>query len=838
MLAEDNPINQKLAVTVLQKAGYSVDTVDNGADAVAKVKVNPYHAILMDVQMPDTDGFEATQQIREWEKDQNVHIPIIAMTAHAMQGDRERCLEAGMDDYLAKPITLVDLRSKLARWLPRSLPMPRTEPSSWSATEIEGNALDLMVFDKLREILGPALQQAVTPFLEDTPIYLEQLEQAVVKGDPDTARAMAHSIKGSSGNLGAIILSQLAKEAEEFALAQKIDEIGPLLPQLHSAFGAVAAQLGNEVYIEDRLSAKQDEEIAQVLVVDDDRSTRSALRYTLQRDGFRVEEAADGAQALQMLKRLQPDVILMDAVMPVMDGFTACAKVQELPYGRAIPVLMITALEDNVSVERAFAAGASDFIPKPIHFAVLSQRVRRIIEGNRAEKRIRHMAYNDLLTGLPNRALFFDQLGRRIDQARQIGTTVAVLFLDLDRFKYVNDTLGHDVGDRLLVAVAQRIRRSVRNADCVARLGGDEFTVVLADVAGPTAAASAAQNICRALATPFQIDGHDIFVTASVGISLYPHDGTDVGTLLKHADTAMYRAKKTNTGFQFFEAAMEQSISEQVRMENDLRRALERDELEVFYQPQARLDTGEIVGAEALVRWHHPTRGLVSPVEFIPLAEETGLIIALGEWVLRTACAQLQAWIESGWAPMRVAVNLSVRQLLQKDFAATVEQALADTGLPPQLLELEITESTLMEHAEDTLQALHRLHGIGVRLTIDDFGTGYSSLAYLKRFPVDIIKIDRSFVRDVPHDADDAAIVKGIIALAHSLRLEVVAEGVETAPQIRFLQEQSCDMLQGFCMSRPIPAEEFAHYVKKEHHTHLQIQSTSLFAEGNANSIP
>lgn len=838
LVAEDNRTNQMVAAGMLAINGCHCEFAVNGREAMEAARSKRFDLILMDCSMPEMDGYEATAHIRNFEEPQDRHTPIVAMTANTQHGDAEKCLEAGMDDYLAKPITLVDLRSKLARWLPRSLPTPRTEPSSWSATEIEGNALDLMVFDKLREILGPALQQAVTPFLEDTPIYLEQLEQAVVKGDPDTARAMAHSIKGSSGNLGAIMLSQLAKEAEEFALAQQIDEIGPLLPQLHSAFDAVAAQLGNEVYIEDRLSAKQDEEIAQVLVVDDDRSTRSALRYTLQRDGFRVEEAADGAQALQMLKRLQPDVILMDAVMPVMDGFTACAKVQELPYGRAIPVLMITALEDNVSVERAFAAGASDFIPKPIHFAVLSQRVRRIIEGNRAEKRIRHMAYNDLLTGLPNRALFFDQLGRRIDQARQIGTTVAVLFLDLDRFKYVNDTLGHDVGDRLLVAVAQRIRRSVRNADCVARLGGDEFTVVLADVAGPTAAASAAQNICRALATPFQIDGHDIFVTASVGISLYPHDGTDVGTLLKHADTAMYRAKKTNTGFQFFEAAMEQSISEQVRMENDLRRALERDELEVFYQPQARLDTGEIVGAEALVRWHHPTRGLVSPVEFIPLAEETGLIIALGEWVLRTACAQLQAWIESGWAPIRVAVNLSVRQLLQKDFVATVEQALADTGLPPQLLELEITESTLMEHAEDTLQALHRLHGIGVRLTIDDFGTGYSSLAYLKRFPVDIIKIDRSFVRDVPHDADDAAIVKGIIALAHSLRLEVVAEGVETAPQIRFLKEQSCDMLQGFYMSRPIPAEEFAHYVKKEHHTHLQIQSTSLFAECNTNSIP
>ena len=365
------------------------------------------------------------------------------------------------------------------------------------------------------------------------------------------------------------------------------------------------------------------------------------------------------------------------------------------------------------------------------------------------------------------------------------------------------------MGDRLLIAVAQRIRRSVRDADCVARLGGDEFTVVLAEVVGPNAAVTAAQNICRALSTPFQIDGHDIFVSTSVGISMYPHDATDVGTLLKHADTAMYRAKKTNSGFQFFEASMEHSISEHVRMENDLRRAIERNELEVFYQPQARLDTGEVVGAEALVRWRHPTRGMVSPAEFIPLAEETGLINIVGEWVLRTACMQAQRWYQSGLPPVRIAVNLSVKQLLRKNFTATVEEVLADTGLLPGMLELEITESTLMENAQDTLEALHRLRGLGVRLSIDDFGTGYSSLSYLKRFPVDIIKIDRSFVRDVPHDADDAAIVTGIIALAHSLRLDVVAEGVETESQLRFLRDQSCDLLQGYYLSQPVPAEQF-----------------------------
>lgn len=825
LVAEDNRTNQMVAAGMLAMNGCKCEFAANGREAMEAARANRYDLILMDCSMPEMDGYEATAHIRNYEENAGHRTPIVAMTANTQRGDAEKCLAAGMDDYLAKPITLVELRQKLELWLPRGVPDDASANNERSTPQIENNdsdALDHVIFDKLREILGPSLEQAVKPFLEDTPDYLDQLEQAVKEGDANKARASAHAIKGSSGNLGAVNLAQIAKQAEELALEQQVAEIASLLPHMRIAFEAVSRALNNEVSIDDLLVPQQGEELAQVLVVDDDRSTRSALRHTLQRDGFRVEEAADGAQALMMLKRSQPDVILMDAVMPVMDGFTACAKIQELPNGRAIPVLMITGLEDNLSVERAFAAGASDYIPKPIHFAVLSQRVRRIIEANRAEKRIRHLAYNDLLTGLPNRTLFFDLLSKSLEIAESKSGILAVLFLDLDRFKYVNDNLGHDVGDRLLVAVAHRVRRSVRNVDCVARLGGDEFTVVLDELDGPAAAAAAAQNICRVLAAPFQIDGHDIFVTSSVGIAMYPNDGTDVSTLVKHADTAMYRAKKNNSGFQFFEASMEHSISEHVRMESDLRRALENEELDVFYQPQARLDTGEIIGMEALVRWHHPIRGVVSPVEFIPLAEETGLIRPLGDWVLRTACTQLKRWMDMPDMPrLRIAVNLSVKQLLQSDFASTVENVLANTGLPPHFLELEITESTLMENAVDTLEALHRLRNLGVRLSIDDFGTGYSSLSYLKRFPVDIIKIDRSFVRDTPNDADDAAIVTGIIALAHSLRLEVVAEGVETEAQLTFLRDQNCDILQGYYLSKPIPAEKFEPFVLSRAHFQL-----------------
>ena len=813
LVAEDNRTNQMVAAGMLAMNGCSCEFASNGREALEAARAREFDLILMDCSMPEMDGYEATAHIRAHEETLGRRTPLVAMTANTQRGDAEKCLAAGMDDYLAKPITLVELRQKLERWLPRGIESRAPSGHIERIDEQADGPLDQEIFAKLREIMGPALPQAISPFLEDTPQYLHDLEQAVAAGDAEAARAKAHAIKGSSGNLGAVLLAQLAKEAEEFALAGTPELAAPLLPRLRIAYNAVSLVLAQEAGGGAMLADGTSDDLPQVLIVDDDRSTRSTLRHTLQRDGFRVEEAADGSQALTMLKRFRPDVILMDAVMPVMDGFTACARLREMPGGTAIPVLMITALEDNSSVERAFAAGASDYIPKPIHYAVLSQRVRRIIEANRAEKRIRHLAYNDLLTGLPNRTLFFDLLGQSVETARAKESLLAVLFMDLDRFKYVNDNLGHDVGDRLLVAVAQRVRRAVRNIDMVARLGGDEFTVVLSEIDGPAPAAAAAQSICRVLAAPFQIDGHDIFVTSSVGIAMYPHDGLDVPSLVKHADSAMYRAKKTNTGFQFYEASMEQTISEHVRLESDLRRALEHQELEVYYQPQARLDTQQIVGMEALVRWKHAARGMVAPVEFIPLAEETGLINPLGEFVLRTACAQLRVWLDQGLPPMRVAVNLSVRQLLQKNFADTVESVLRDTELPAGLLELEITESTLMEHAQDTLQALHRLRQLGVRLSIDDFGTGYSSLSYLKRFPVDIIKIDRSFVRDVPQDADDAAIIAGIIALAHSLRLEVVAEGVETEAQLTFLRAQHCDLLQGYYLSPAVPAAQFAELI-------------------------
>lgn len=462
--------------------------------------------------------------------------------------------------------------------------------------------------------------------------------------------------------------------------------------------------------------------------------------------------------------------------------------------------------ESNV---RAVLSGPKDIADMAHAFnSMMAALEDRIAAVGHAERRIRHLAYNDTLTELPNRMQFMDILNQTIDRARDKGQMFALLFLDLNRFKNVNDTLGHDAGDRLLIAAGRRIRHCVRAGDSVARFGGDEFTVLLEDMTSAAADSVASQKICLALAAPFEIDGHDIYVSASIGISVYPADGMDGNTLLKHADSAMYRAKKNSSGYEFYESGMEATISEHVKMEGALRRAEGRNELLVYYQPKAVLATGVMSGMEALVRWKHPEFGLVSPDRFIPLAEETGLIVSIGAWVLRTACAQAKIWADAGM-PLAVAVNLSGVQLRQRNFVDSVRAVLAETGLDPAHLELEITESVLMEQAKEALSTLHQLKEIGVQLAIDDFGTGYSSLSYLKRFPVDTLKIDRSFVCDVTSDPDDAALVTGIIALAHSLRLKVVAEGVETAEQRDFLVRCDCDFIQGYLLSQPVPPEVF-----------------------------
>jgi diguanylate cyclase (GGDEF)-like protein/PAS domain S-box-containing protein len=434
---------------------------------------------------------------------------------------------------------------------------------------------------------------------------------------------------------------------------------------------------------------------------------------------------------------------------------------------------------------------------------------RDISERLRAEELLRHQANHDALTGLPNRNLLGDRIAQGIAHAQRDRRVLATVFLDLDNFKLVNDTLGHRAGDQLLRVIGDRLRQCVREGDTVARLGGDEFVVLLNGQPNRESVTHAVHRIVAAIGAPLTVEGHEIISSCSVGISLYPSDGVDGETLLKHADTAMYDAKAGGRGvFRFFSAQMNAELSERMRIEAGLRRALERDEFVLHYQPRIGLRSGAIESVEALLRWVSPGSGLIPPARFIPVAEDSGLIVPIGQWVLSAACHQLRAWHERGARRIAVSVNISPRQFKRPELVETIQRTLAQSGLEPRFLEIEVTESLVMENAEDFVARLHALKALGVEVSVDDFGTGYSSLNYLKRFPVDRLKVDQSFVRDITADRDDATIVKAIVRLGHSLGLKVTAEGVETGEQLDFLRACRCDQAQGFYFSRALPAEE------------------------------
>jgi diguanylate cyclase (GGDEF)-like protein/PAS domain S-box-containing protein len=439
--------------------------------------------------------------------------------------------------------------------------------------------------------------------------------------------------------------------------------------------------------------------------------------------------------------------------------------------------------------------------------------VEDITERRQNQARIEQQANYDSLTGLANRSLLNDRLQQAIYSAASYGARLAVVFVDLDRFKYVNDTLGHDVGDRLLQVMAERLTSTVAESDTVARLGGDEFVLLLHGQAGPDTVATVLEQLLPKIAAPLRYGQSDLEVTCSVGVALYPDDGSDPATLLKHADSAMYRAKEQGrNNFQFFTEELNRAIKERFDLENQLRRALERGQFELHYQPRVDLTTRSIIGAEALIRWHLPGRGMVSPATFIPVAEEIGLIGQISDWVLATACAQNKRWFDAG-LPCVVSVNVSPQQFRGDGLVPSIAGALSDTGLDPRLLEIEITESTAMHAGERMVEMLHALKKFGVHIAVDDFGTGYSSLSYLKRFPVDRLKIDRSFVQHIA-DADDAVIVRAIIALGHNLGLKVLAEGVETEEQIEFLRANGCDELQGYYISKPVSTWQMTKLLK------------------------
>jgi len=489
-------------------------------------------------------------------------------------------------------------------------------------------------------------------------------------------------------------------------------------------------------------------------------------------------------------------------------------------FGRAMTEARGTSIEADflakhgahVSVEGSIVPSLREGRPRMVWCICRDVTVRK-----QAEEQLFRMAHFDVLTGLPNRSSLLEKLDEAQDAARGAGRSFAVLFVDLDRFKLINDTLGHAVGDELLREVAARMQGAIRDSDTVCRIGGDEFIVALNDVVDHKEASHLAGRLLRPLARPFMIGGHEIYVTASVGIAIFPEDGGGSESLVKKADSAMYHAKsRGRNNYQFYHPRMDENANRRLELSNGLRRALEAGEFRVFYQPKVDVDTGQMTALEALVRWDHPELGLLMPSEFIPLAEETGLILPLGEWVLREACGQNVRWQEKGLRPLRIGVNLSGYQLQQPGMAATMARILQETGMAPEWLEIEITETVVMQNPALAVSVLEEVSSMGIHVSIDDFGTGYSSLAQLKRFSVHTLKIDKSFIRDLEHNPTDAAIATAIIAMGASLNLQVVAEGVETPGQLAFLREQECHGAQGFLFGKAVPAEEITSLLKED----------------------
>jgi diguanylate cyclase (GGDEF)-like protein len=526
---------------------------------------------------------------------------------------------------------------------------------------------------------------------------------------------------------------------------------------------------------------------------------------------FIVQVADRLAAGLERLSTNDTALVILDLSLPDSFGIDTFAKVYA--HSPAVPIIVLTGNDDDTLALSAVQHGAQDYLVKNrLDRELLLRSMRYSIERKRYQVQLEHQANYDALTGLPNRSLLNDRL-RQAVHAQRSARNIAVVFMDLDHFKLVNDSLGHGTGDRLLKGMAERLRSVLREGDTVGRVGGDEFVLILDDQANEETVFRAMQRIAAKVAEPIVIDGKELYVTCSAGISLYPQDGRDVDTLLRNADAAMYRAKEHGrANFQFYTSEMNERVSDRLALESALRRALERREFLLHYQQKVDLRTGEIIGAEALVRWLHPEWGLVRPARFIPIAEETGLIVPLGEWVVHEAARQARAWLDAGLDPGVVSVNLSARQFRQEGLVRSVSRVLEETRLPPQQLEMELTESMVMHNVDSAIATLQGLKSLGISLSVDDFGTGYSSLSYLKDLPIDTLKIDRAFVRDIGtgSESEDGILAQAIISLGHALHLQVIAEGVETDAQVHFLKRHGCDQVQGFLYGEPVPPAEFA----------------------------
>ncbi|MBE9129048.1 MULTISPECIES: putative bifunctional diguanylate cyclase/phosphodiesterase [unclassified Coleofasciculus] len=562
--------------------------------------------------------------------------------------------------------------------------------------------------------------------------------------------------------------------------------------------------------------------MAKILVIEDERSIRINLLKLMVAEGFEAIDADNGNSGVQLAFQEQPDLIICDILMPGLDGYQVLKTLQQNPVTATVPFIFLTAKADRAEVRQAMNLGADDYLTKPFTRAEvleaiatrLQKRVlltrRHTLELKQTEALMSYLLRYDQLTNLPNRFLLQERFNHLVAETEAESKPIPILSLGLDQLNQLNHTLGPASGDLLLQAVAERLLSCLNQHDTVAQVGAEQFVILLAMSDRTQDVTAITEALLDIFSSPFRLGVYEIQLTAQIGIALFGRDGGDLNTLIKHASAAREDAKQSGKQpYQFYIAAIGAKSQEALLLEQQLRQALEREEFQVYYQPKVNLLTGQIEGAEALVRWHHSERGSVSPTEFIPVAEKTGLIVPLGEWVLRTACAQARIWQIAGYYPLRVAVNLSGHQFNQPHLDRLVVEILRDSELDPSYLELELTESTLMQDPETAIATLQALKTLGIRISIDDFGTGYSSLSYLRQFPFDVLKIDRSFVCQVTEDSKNAAITSAILQMARSLNLKVVAEGVETSSQLAFLQGHQCDEIQGYWFSPPLSAQTF-----------------------------
>jgi diguanylate cyclase (GGDEF)-like protein len=755
LIVDDEPKNRNLLEALLKPEGYLTITASNGANALAITTEKLPDLILLDVMMPDMNGYDITVKLKTNPATRN--IPIIILSALDDRSSKLAGLNAGAEDFLTKPIDRIELWARVRSLL-------RLKECYDSLAE-HNQLLEQAVCAQNAEIAER--NHAETQIIRLNRLYgiLSGINAAVVRirNQQELFTETCH-IAVEQGHFRMAWIGLVSRDREVFTPTawSGIDE--GYLDKINT-------------YIKDKgvnslqLVARALQEKTPIVCNDFDSDPRVVYWRTdaLQR-GYR-------SMGIFPLMRDNHPVGLFTLYAPEPDFF----DMEE--------VKLLTELTANISY-------ALEFLEK--------------------EDKLNYLAYHDALTGLPGRTLFQDRLAQAITNSHRHKDSLGVLFIDLDHFKNINDSLGHHAGDILLKQVAVLFTSCMREDDTVARLGGDEFVVILPNMASEDEAWMVSQKILKLMAEPFTIESHELFITCSIGIALYPKDGKDAKTLLQSADGALYLAKnKGRNNAQFCTAEMNAKALERLTLENDLRQALNRREFLLHYQPRVDMISGEITGMEALVRWQHPVQGLLYPTQFIPIAEESGLIVPLGEWVLRTACEQNKAWQRAGLKPVNIAVNLSARQFKQQDLVELISRVLKETELSPSYLELELTESMVMQHVEAAISTLNQFKKIGVKISIDDFGIGYSSLNYLKHFPIGFLKIDQSFVRDITTNRDDAAIAKIIISMAHDLGLKVIAEGVETEEQKSFLHLHSCDEIQGFFYSKPIPAEEFETLLKE-----------------------